>query len=216
MKKEVYTEDLAEDFLKKYVPVAKHVLVHSLDEAESAAKKLGFPLVLKIISPDALHKSEIKGVRFVKNFEELMHEYEELCSLAQRKKLRLHGILAQEYIEGSYVLIGLKKDISFGHVLVFGIGGIYTELLQDVSFRVCPITEKDAEAMIQELQMKDLLLGYRGAEKVNLHLLKKTLVRISRIPLRHREIEEIDINPFVINNKKGFVVDARIVMEKTF
>ena len=216
MKKEVYTEDLAEDFLKKYVPVAKHVLVHSLDEAESAAKKIGFPLVLKIISLDALHKSEIKGVRFVKNFEELMHEYEELCSIAQKKNLRLRGILAQEYVEGSSVLIGLKKDPSFGHVLVFGIGGIYTELLHDVSFRVCPITEKDADAMIQELQMKGLLLGYRGEEKANLHLLKKTLVHISKIPLRHKEIEEMDINPFVINNKKGFVVDARIVMEKTF
>lgn len=212
MKKGVYTEDRAEDFLKKYVPVAKHVLVQSLHEAEHAAKKLGFPLVLKIISPDALHKSEIKGVRFVKDFEELMHEYEELLSLAHKKNLRLQGILAQEYIEGSYVLIGLKKDPSFGHMLVFGIGGIYTELLKDVSLRVCPITEKDAEAMIQELHMKDLLFGYRGAEKVNVSLLKKILVRVSQIPLRHKDIEELDINPFVINMKKGFVVDARIIV----
>ncbi|MDP3728325.1 MAG: acetate--CoA ligase family protein [bacterium] len=212
MEKGVYTEDVAEDFLKKYIPVAKHTLVQSLHEVEQAAKKLGFPLVLKIISPDALHKSEIKGVRFVKDFEELMHEYEDLLSLAHTKKLRLQGILVQEYIEGSYVLIGLKKDPSFGHVLVFGIGGIYTELLKDVSFRVCPITNKDADAMIEELKMKALLLGYRNAEAVNIRLLKKVLVRVSQIPLKHKEIEEMDINPFVINSKRGFVVDARIVV----
>ncbi len=212
MKKSVYTEELTEKFLKKYVPVAKHVLVQSLDEAESAAKKLGFPLVLKIISPQALHKSEIRGVRFVKDFEELMHEYEDLNSIADEKKISLKGILVQEYIEGSFVLIGLKKDPVFGHVLAFGIGGIYTELLKDVSFRVCPITEKDAEAMIQELKMKDLLLGYRGSEAVNMKLLKKTMVAVSRIPLKHKDIEELDINPFVINSKKGFVVDGRMVL----
>ncbi len=208
----MYTEDLAEDFLRNYIPVAQHVLVQKLEGAEKAAKKLGFPLVLKIISPDALHKSEIKGVRFVKNEEELVQEYTALQLVAKEKKLFLHGILVQEFIEGSYVLIGLKKDAVFGHVLAFGIGGIYTELLKDVSFRICPITEKDAEEMLQELKMKDLLFGYRGSEAVNVKLLKKTLVTVSRIPLRHKDIEEMDINPFVINSKKGFVVDARMVL----
>lgn len=212
MKRGVYTEERAEDFLRKYVPVAKHVLVQDIEEAEKAAKKIGFPLVLKIISPQALHKSEVKGVRFAKNSEELFEEYTALVSLAKKKKFSLEGILIQEYIEGSYVLIGLKKDAVFGHVLAFGIGGIYTELLKDVSFRVCPITEKDAEEMLQELHMKDLLLGYRGSETVNLKLLKKTLITISRIPLRHKDIEEMDINPFVINKKNGFVVDARMVV----
>lgn len=211
MEKGVYTEDIAEDFLRRYVPVAEHVLVDSLDDAEKAARTIGFPLVLKIISPDALHKSEVKGVRMVKDFEELMHTYEDLVSLSENRKLRLKGILVQKYIEGSYVLIGIKKDASFGHVLVFGIGGIYTELLKDVSFRVCPITEKDAKDMISELQMKELLFGFRGSEKVNIKLLQKTMVRISQIPLRHKDIEEMDINPFVINAKQGFVVDARIV-----
>ena len=212
MKRGVYTEERAEDFLRKYVPVAQHVLVDSLEDAEKAAKKLGFPLVLKIISPQALHKSDVKGVRFAKNTEELIAEYGALIALAREKKFFLEGILIQEFIEGSYVLIGLKKDAVFGHVLVFGIGGIYTELLKDVSFRVCPITEKDAEEMMNELKMKELLWGYRGSAPVNLKLLKKTMVTVSRIPLEHKDIEEMDINPFVINDKNGFVVDARIVV----
>ncbi|MSR86016.1 hypothetical protein EXS74_01315, partial [Candidatus Woesearchaeota archaeon] len=157
MQKGVYTEDTTEDFLRAYIPVAKHLLTDSFDDALQAVKKLSFPAVLKIISPDALHKSDIKGVRFVKNFEELREQYQSLLDIVHKNKLRLKGILIQEYIEGTSVIIGLKKDVSFGHVLVFGIGGIYTELLKDVSFRVCPITLEDAEEMIQELQMKDLL-----------------------------------------------------------
>lgn len=208
----MYTEEIAEDFLRAYVPVAKHMLADSFDSTEKAARKIGFPLALKIISPDALHKSDIRGVRFVKNFEELTKEYEELLEIVEKKSLHCKGILIQEYIEGTYVLIGLKKDPTFGHALVFGIGGIYTEILKDVSFRVCPITLQDAEEMIQELQMKDLLLGYRGAKSVNLSLLKKTLVAVSRIPIKHQDIQEMDINPFVINTKKGFVVDARMVV----
>ena len=204
MEKGVYTEDVAEDFLRAYVPVAKHVLVDSFHDAELAARKLGFPLVLKIISAQALHKSEIKGVRIVKDGEDLVKEYENLLEITEKKKLHYKGFLVQEYIEGTSVLIGLKRDATFGHILVFGIGGIYTELLKDVSFRVCPIREKDAEEMIQELQMKQLLFGFRGEKEVNLKLLKKTLVRISEIPSRHKDIQEMDINPFVINNKKGY------------
>ncbi len=212
MEKGVYTEEATEDFLRSYVPVAKHYLVDSFDAVEEKAKKLGFPLVLKIISPDALHKSDIQGVRFAKDFEELTQAYEMLLEIVEKKKLSCKGILVQEYIEGSYVLIGLKKDSVFGHVLAFGIGGIYTELLKDVSFRICPITSEDAEAMLQELQMKDLLFGYRGSERVNIPLLKKTLVAVSRIPLHHKDIQELDINPFVINHRKGFVVDARMII----
>ena len=212
MKKGVYTEEAAEDFLRSYVPVAKHFLIDSLEGLERSAKKLGFPLVLKIISPDALHKSDIQGVHFAKDFEELAQSYEALLAIVERRKLRFQGILVQEYIEGSYVLIGLKKDPVFGHVLVFGIGGIYTELLKDISFRICPITLEDADAMIQELKMKDLLFGFRGSKTVNIALLKKTLVSVSRIPLKHTDIQEMDINPFVINHKAGYVVDARIVV----
>ncbi len=213
MKSGVYTESQAEDFLKNYLPVAKHFLAKDYDQASIAAKKLGFPLVLKIISPDAIHKSEIKGVRLIKNRHDFSDEYNKLLSIAKTKNLRLEGILVQEYIEGEYVIIGLKKDPTFGHILAFGIGGIYTELLKDVSFRVCPITLKDADEMLSELKLKKLLEGFRNTKPINKDFLKNILVKVSNIPKEHPEIEEMDINPFVVNDIDGKVVDARILIK---
>ena len=210
MKEGVYTEVETEAFLTRFVPVAPHVLTKSIFDGEKAARKIGFPLVLKIISPDAIHKSEVHGVRLVKNHIDFAHEYKELEEIARKKKLHLEGILVQEFIRGKSLILGLKKDAVFGHVLVFGIGGIYTELLRDVSFRVCPITEKDAEEMIGELKMHAILSGFRGSHAVDAAVLKKTMVAVSRIPSKHPEIQEMDINPFVIYDKKGFVVDARM------
>jgi biotin carboxylase len=213
MAKEVYTEYDTEQFLKKYIPVAKHSLTSTLNEARRSAKKIGFPLVLKILSVDALHKSEIKGVRLVKNMHDLEHEYLELIKVSVKRKLHLQGILIQEYIKGEYVIMGLKKDPVFGHVIAFGIGGIYTELLKDVAFRVCPITKHEAQGMINELKMKKLLTGYRGKDKVNITKLVEVMVKLSKIPSLKPNICELDINPFVINSKTGYIVDARMVTE---
>ena len=210
MKEGVYSEVETEKFLKNFVPVARHYLTKTLREAESAARKIGFPLVLKIISKDALHKSDINGVRLIKNRLDFEHEYKDLVSISRRKRLRLDGIMVQEYIPGKYVIIGLKRDTVFGHVIGVGTGGIYTELLKDISFRVCPISTKDARQMIEELKLKDILLGFRGSKRVNLVLLEKIIVDISKIPSKYPEISEMDINPFVINEKKGYVVDARM------
>jgi len=212
MKKGVYTEFEAEDFLKKYVPVARHVLARSEKEAEHAAQTLGFPLVLKIISKKLVHKSDVHGVRLAKTKADLKEEYHDLLKIAARNKLHLEGILIQEYVRGESVLLGLKKDMVFGHVFAFGIGGIYTELLKDMSFRICPITDKDAEEMIEELHMKPLLFGYRGKKKIDIEFLKKIMIAVSKIPVKNPDIQEMDINPFVINDKKGAVVDARIVV----
>jgi len=211
MKKGVYTEVETEAVLKKFVPVAKNVLVRSLKDAEQAARKIKFPLVLKIISKKALHKTELKGVRIVHNKSGLEREFMDLMKIVKKRKLPLEGVLVQEYVEGEYVILGLKKDPVFGHVLAFGIGGVYTELLHDVSFRVCPISHKDAEDMIDDLRMKKLLEGFRGV-KVNKIVLMKTMVQVSKIPLKYPDIKEMDINPFVINSKEGKVVDARMVV----
>src|SRR3989338_7299718 len=116
MKKGVYTEFEAEDFLKKYVPVARHVLARSEKEAEHAAQTLGFPLVLKIISKKLVHKSDVHGVRLAKTKADLKEEYHDLLKIAARNKLHLEGILIQEYVRGESVLLGLKKDMVFGHV----------------------------------------------------------------------------------------------------
>lgn len=212
MKKGVYTELEAEEFLKPFVPVARHELVRSEKGLDSVAQAIGFPLVLKIISKKLIHKSDVHGVRLVKTKEDLHEDFADLLKIAAKKKLDPQGILVQEYVKGEYVIIGLKKDPTFGHVLVLGIGGIYTELLHDVSFRICPVTEKDVDTMIDELKLKQLLFGYRGKKKANIEFLKKVVVSVSKIPGKYPEIQEMDINPFVINDVKGAVVDARIVV----
>ena len=177
----VLAEYEAEKFLKRYVPVAKGVLVKKEQHVAKACKFLGYPVVLKIISKAALHKTDIKGVRICSSLEEAAKAYRDLLAISRRRKLEIEGILFQEFVKGREAIIGLKKDDVFGHVIMLGTGGIAVELLKDVSFRVCPITERNAQAMIDELKLSKLLHDYRG-EKVNTAMLVKALVKISKIP----------------------------------
>ena len=209
MKQEVLTEFEAEKILKSYLPIAKNQLV--ISQREIKLKK--FPLVLKIMSKQLIHKSDIGGVKIVNILDELNKEFQNLINLAKRKKLQLQGILVQEFHEGYQLIVGIKKDPVFGHILLLGIGGIYTEVLRDFSIRACPISLQDAESMIQDLKTKDILYGKRG-KKANIELLKKLLVKTSQIPLKHKTITELDINPLILNEKDAYVVDARLVLEK--
>jgi len=207
------TEVKAEQMLSKYLPTAKSILTKKTDEAKKFAAQIKYPVMLKIISPQALHKTEVKGIKKVDDAEELEAKFNELVSTAKKKKLKLEGILVQEYVEGVETIIGLKNDPTFGHVVVFGIGGVFVELLKDTSFRVCPITEKDAESMIEELKAKKLLFGFRNSKPVNIKALKNAIVAVSKIPAKYSQIQELDINPFIINEKAGKVADARIIFD---
>ncbi len=209
----IYTEKDAEDFLKKYLPVARSILTKKQDAANRFAKSIGYPVVLKIISKQALHKTEIGGVKIAKDEKELEEGFDALMKISKTKKIKIDGILVQEFVQGQETIIGIKKDDAFGHVLLFGTGGILVEVIKDVSFRVCPITESDAESMINELKGKKLLEGYRGKKPANKAFLKKILVKVSLIPKKHKNIQEMDINPFIINEKTGKIADARIVFE---
>ncbi len=202
----------SENFLKEYLPIARSSLVGDFDEALRFTKN-NYPVVLKLISEKIIHKTDLKAVAIVKNEEEMGREFDRLLEFARKKRLKTEGILVQEFFKGKEVIIGLKKDDSFGHVIMFGIGGIYAELLRDVSFRVCPITAEDADEMLNELKLKKILEGVRGEARVNLKLLKNILVRVSKIPEKNKNINEMDINPFIINANEGKLVDARIVLE---
>ncbi len=204
----VLTAYEAQNLLEKYTEVSKSVLTKNIDEA------LGFgiyPSVLKIISKEALHKTEIKGVRIVNNKQDLMQQYSELLQIAIDKKLKIEGIMVQKFEEGTEVFVGIKKDATFGHVIGLGIGGIFVEELNDVQWRKCPITTKDAESMIEHLKFKKIIKGARGTQN-NIAALKKTLVAISEIPKEHHVMQEMDINPLILHNK-AIVVDARIILE---
>src|SRR3989338_11705053 len=146
------------------IPVAKSIVTKDSKKAEIFSKS--YPVVLKIISSKASHKTDIGGVKIVNNKQELEKEFNLLIKLSKKKKLHLEGILVQEYIKGREVIIGIKNDPSFGHAIMFGIGGIMVEILKDVTFRICPIEESDAESMIQELKTKKILYGIRGEKTV--------------------------------------------------
>ena len=207
-KQVIYNDYKAEKFLSKYLPVAKNQLVKKGEDITMRP-----PLVLKIISDQALHKSDINGVRIIKREEDLQDEFNDLLKIAKRRLLKLDGILVQEFHEGEQLIIGIKKDPTFGHIILFGVGGIFTEVFEDTSIRKCPINKHDATEMINELRARKIFYGFRG-RKLNLDLLKKTLIKVSQIPIKHKKIEELDINPFILNEKTGKVVDARIIFEK--
>lgn len=205
--KEVFNGYQAEQFLKKFISISKSQLVKAHTEI-----KIKPPLVLKIISDQALHKTEIGGVKIIKTKQEIMPAFNELITKARKHKLDLKGILVQEFIEGEQLIIGINRDPVFGHIILFGLGGIFTEVLEDTSIRKCPITENDAQEMIDELKARKIFYGFRG-KKLNLPALKKTLVQISKVPTKYKTLKEMDINPYILNEKTGVPVDARISFE---
>ncbi|MBI2663367.1 acetate--CoA ligase family protein [Candidatus Woesearchaeota archaeon] len=199
----VLKEKEAEDFLEKNgFPVAKRGLAKKYEEAEKIASKFGYPVTLKITNE--LHKAEVDGVK-ITNKEELMSDFKDL-----KKKSQV--ILVQEYIKGIEIIAGLKKDPTFGHVLLFGLGGTYVEVIKDVSFRICPVELKDVNEMIQETKGYNLLKGYRG-KKYNINSIEEILIKLSKLSLKYPNIEELDINPLIVNSKESVIVDARIIMK---
>ncbi len=188
------------------IPVAKHSVASSLKDVERYAKKYGFPVVLKLISPKVIHKTEAGGVTAVRQLDFLR---ETASKFLERGK-----VLVQEHCTGVEMFLGIKNDPSFGHVILVGIGGIYVEVYKDVAFRVCPVSSRDAEQMLDELKGKALLSGVRGQKPVNRRALVDAIVKLSRLPEKLPNIEELDINPFFINEKEGKAVDARLVLNE--
>ena len=211
MQKDVFTEYKAEQFLSKYLPVAKNQLIQNVEEIDFNIFK--FPLVLKLMSAQVLHKTDVGGVKFVHNLEELKKEFNNLVEIAKDKNFKLEGILIQEFKEGYFLIVGGKKDFTFGQVILVGGGGIFTEVMEDVSIRACPITDKDADEMLNEIKYSKVLKGIRG-KKVNLEKVKEFLVEFSNLMDKHQEITEIDINPLLVEEDKVEIIDARIVFQK--
>jgi hypothetical protein len=192
------------EFVKGIAVVARHIVVQGVNKAVGFAKKHGFPVVLKALSQKIIHKTEAGAVRIVHSKEQLEKEFIALKKIAPR-------ILVQEFVKGNEFILGLKKDPVFGHVVVAGIGGIYVEVYKDVQFRICPIKRDDAEGMLDDLQGKNIFIA-RG-KKLNRKLLINALVRLSQLPGKKSRISELDINPFILNEREGKIVDARVVLD---
>lgn len=171
--------------------------------SEQVCKKIGYPLVVKVISSLLVHKTEKGGVCVVHSWKEAQDAFRSFSRFGK------HEVLVQEFVKGVELIAGVKNDVTFGHVVMVGLGGVFVEVFKDVSFRVCPITENDAVQMIGELKSHILLEGVRGMKKVDKKSLVRMLVRLSKLPLKN--VQELDINPLIVNEKGAWVVDARVV-----
>jgi acetyltransferase len=188
------------------------------NDAAAFADRIGYPVALKVISPDILHKSDIGGVIVGAQDETAVREgFEAILARAKAAdpEARIRGIQVQEMVRGGQeVIIGIKRDPTFGPLVMFGLGGIYVEALADVSFRIAPLTEADAEAMIDEVRSAKLLHGLRGAAPADRAALVDAIVRIGRLAADHEEIVELDVNPLLAlpRGEGAVAVDARVIL----
>ena len=217
-KRTVLTEFESKKLLERAgIPVVETRLVRTKRETISVSKEMGFPVVLKITSPDIVHKSDSGGVKLgIANATQAGKAYSEIMlSIKQRyPSAIIHGLTVQKMAPpGIQVIVGMSKDPQFGPVLMFGLGGILVELLKDVSFRIVPVTKRDAAEMIREIKGYPLLEGYRGQEPANIDALQDIIVRVSQFVERTPEIKELDLNPIFAYRDKAVSVDARIVLE---
>jgi len=212
------TEVESKQLLKKAgIPVVEAKLARSKKEAISISNEMGFPIVLKISSTDVVHKSDSGGVRLgLANATQVGKAYNEIVSSIKRAcpKAHIEGVSVQPMAEpGVEVIVGMSKDAQFGPVLMFGLGGILVEVLKDVSFRIVPVTTRDASEMIREIKGYPVLEGYRGQKPASIPALEKLIVKVSQFVEKNPQIRELDLNPVFAYPDRAVAVDARIILE---
>lgn len=215
----ILTEVESKTFLKQAgIPVVETRLAANPAEAIAISQKIGFPLALKIASPDIIHKSDSGGVKLsLKNASEVRKVYREMIESARKKfpSASIHGISVQKMARpGTEVIIGTSKDPQFGPVIMFGLGGIFVEVLKDVSFRMIPLKRQDALEMMEEIKGYPLLKGYRGKEPADLNALAEIILKVSKVIEENPEIKELELNPIMAYRKGALAVDARIILEE--
>ena len=194
------------------ISVADYQVVQGKGDLQKAMEKLGKPVALKVVSPEISHKSDVGGVMLnLNDFSQAEKAYEKINSLNQRK---VAGILVQKMVlDGKEIILGAKRDPSFGPVVLFGLGGIYVEILKETSLRVAPINRSEAEEMISELKATQILKGIRGERPLDIEALVENLLRLSQLMMDFPDIEGIDINPVKVLEKGAVALDARIVLK---
>ncbi len=203
------------------IPVARYGIALSEDDVEKVIKSVGFPAVAKVVSPDISHKSDVGGVILgIKDVESALKAYKQIMENVKKNvpNARVTGVLYQKMAEPGYieVIVGATRDPTFGPVIMFGLGGIFVEVLKDVSFRVAPLEPEDAEEMIKEIKTHKILEGYRGMPPRDVESIKDILMKVSKLMLEVDEIQDIDLNPIMLYEKgKGAVaVDVRVILKE--
>ncbi len=215
----VITEEESKTILKRYgISVPPYALVNSADEAAKAAKKIGFPLVMKVVSPQILHKTDVGGVKVgLDNVQDVKKTFIDMYGrLSKKKGVHVKGILLEKMVpKGVELIVGLQYDSQFGPVIMVGLGGVLTEVFRDVAFRMLPISLSDAKSMLNELKGSKILKGFRGSKPIDLNMLAKALVKIGKVGVDNAKFfDSIDFNPIVVYPKSYFVVDAKILLGK--
>ncbi len=211
-------ETEAKIICKEYgIPVTRFELAKDEEETAKFATAIGYPVVLKIVSQDIPHKSDVGGVKVnLKDAKEVRSAYEEILSNVKKHdaKAQVVGVLVQEMAPASTeVIVGSTKDPQFGPAVMFGLGGVFVEVLKDVTFRIAPITEEDAREMVEGVKAYPLLKGYRGSPPADIEAIVEILLATSRLVVEHQEIKELDLNPIMVYEKGAKTVDARIILE---
>ena len=199
------------------ISVVETKLAKTQKEAVLLSKKMGFPVALKITSPDVIHKSDSGGVRLdLNNVTEVKTAYSEMIKTISQQypDAVIHGVSVQKMIRpGTEVIVGISQDPQFGPVIMFGLGGIFVEVLKDVSFRIVPVNQRDAQEMIKEIKGYPLLQGVRGKESSDIPALVEMILKISNFVEEYPQIKELELNPIFAYRDGAVAVDARIILE---
>ena len=196
----------------------KSLLARTSEDAVAASKGIGYPVAMKIVSPQIIHKSDIGGVKInLNNKKDVENAFFEITTRVRNIMPTAHidGVMIQEMIkDGREVIIGITNDAQFGHMIMFGLGGIYVEVLKDISFRITPLSQEDAHEMIREIKTFPLLRGVRGEAEADIEAIEKSLLILSQMALDFPQIIEADINPLLVKKRgEGVVaIDARFTI----
>jgi len=209
------SEDKAEQLLKRHgIPFARHMVAKTPQQAVDAANTLEYPVVLKVLSKDVLHKTETGGVLTdVRNDLEVYKAFADIQDKVKRKvpNAKIDGVMVQHMFPGREVIIGARRDPQFGPVIMFGLGGIFVEVMKDVSFRLLPIDLKEIRKMMKEIKGYPVLKGVRGQKPIKFSALEKCLFGVSKMMLDKKSIQEMDLNPVMVDEKRATAVDVRIL-----
>lgn len=202
---------------KNGIQIPNFAFCPNKETAVEKSREIGYPVVMKIVSPQIVHKSDVGGVRInLKNPQEVYFAYEEIIEGVSQKcpKANIEGVIIMPFFSGGQELIvGGLKDEQFGSTIMFGLGGVFAEILKDVSFRICPFDKKEAMKMVKEIKGYPLLSGYRGRPKLDLESLIDFLSKFSGFLIENPQIQEIDLNPVFLFNKGLSIADCRILIE---
>ncbi len=211
-------ETEAKELISLYgINVLKFKLARNLREAVKFSAEIGFPVVLKIVSPDILHKSDVGGVFIdLSSSEDVKKAYRFIIRNIKRDcpGANIIGVLVEKMAKpGVEVIIGSLKDPQFGPTIMFGLGGVFVEILKDVSYRIAPLTRLDAMEMLKEIKGYKILRGYRNIKPRDERTLINFILSVSRLVVENEEIQQLDLNPVVVYEKGAVVLDAKVVLE---